>query len=224
MDERYLLYYIWYLLSYLAFCLNEKRDILNDQQLSAELWRQFKAGDPDALGEIGDIHYRALYNYGTKFTRDSEFIRDCIQDLYLNLWEKRAFISETAFVKSYLFKSLRHRILRESVRQNRFERTDELSFDPVGGDESVESLIIENEHSVRQIKHLEGIISGLTKRQQEVVYLRYYQGLSNEDIAQVMGLGRQSVSNLLSKTLKEIKDQWLLALVIILSFSNKYFS
>lgn len=181
----------------------------NSAETNAALWLKFKSGDAAAFGELSQVHYRALYNYATKFSSDSEFIRDCIQELYLDLWERRSFLSETAFVKSYLLKALRHRLIKESVRLKRFKEPKELSFDADEADLSVESTIIENEHLKHQIKRLNQIVSHLSKRQQEIIYLRFYQNLENEDIAHVMNLGRQSVANLLYRTIKEMKEIWM---------------
>jgi len=188
--------------------LSDVKSLSNNEDSNANLWLRFKSGDAVAFGELAQVHYRALYNYATKFSSDSEFIRDCIQELYLDLWERRSFLSETAFVKSYLLKALRHKLIKESIRMKRFKEPKEL-FDIDEADLSVESLIIENEHLNHQIKRLNHIVSHLTKRQQEIIYLRFYQNLENEDIAQIMSLGRQSVANLLYRTIKEIKDIWM---------------
>lgn len=189
--------------------MNNDINISENSDPNAKLWLKFKSGDAAAFGELAQVHYRALYNYATKFSSDSEFIRDCIQELYLELWERRSFLSETAFVKSYLLKALRHKLIKESVRMKRFKEPKELSFDADEADLSIESLIIENEQLKHQIKRLNQIVSHLTKRQQEIIYLRFYQNLENEDIAQIMSLGRQSVANLLYRTIKEIKDIWM---------------
>ncbi|MCF0055606.1 RNA polymerase sigma factor [Dyadobacter sp. CY356] len=189
--------------------MNNEINISAHSDPNADLWHKFKSGDAQAFGELAQVHYRALYNYATKFSSDTEFIRDCIQELYLELWERRSFLSETAFVKSYLLKALRHKLIKESVRLKRFKEHNELSFDAAEADLSVESLIIENEHLKHQIKRLNQIVSHLTKRQQEIIYLRFYQNLENEDIAQIMSLGRQSVANLLYRTIKEIKNIWM---------------
>ncbi|SEI95769.1 RNA polymerase sigma factor, sigma-70 family [Dyadobacter koreensis] len=181
----------------------------NSSDINVGLWLKFKSGDAAAFGELSQMHYRALYNYATKFSSDPEFIRDCIQELYLELWERRTFLSETAFVKSYLLKALRHKLIKESVRLKRFKEPKELFFDADESDLSVESLIIQNEHLKHQIKRLNTIVSHLSKRQQEIIYLRFYQNLENEDISQIMNLGRQSVANLLYRTIKEIKEIWM---------------
>lgn len=186
--------------------MSENTEILSD--VNVDLWLKFKSGDSDALGKLAQIHYRALYNYASKFSGDPDFIRDCLQELYLELWERRDFLSETAFVKSYLFKALRHKLIKENVRLKRFQEQKNVLFDGNDSDLSIESYIIENEISKYQAKRLTHIISLLSKRQQEIIYLRFYQNLENEDIANIMNLGRQSVSNLLYRTLKEMKEIW----------------
>lgn len=188
--------------------MNEEQHISTPSDINTSLWRNFKAGDADALGQLSKVHYRALYNYASKFTPDPDFIRDSIQELFLELWERRDHLSETAFVRSYLLKALRHKLIKESVRLKRVQEQNQILFDADNSDLSIESHIIEDEHNVHQTNRLKRIIMLLSKRQQEIIYLRFYQNLDNEDIAQIMGLGRQSVSNLLYRTLKEIKEIW----------------
>jgi RNA polymerase sigma factor (sigma-70 family) len=189
--------------------LNQENHISNHEEVNFHLWQLFKAGDADALGKLAQIHYRVLYHYGSKFSTDTDFVRDCIQELYLELWERRSFLSETPFVKSYLLKALRHRLIKESKRLRRFQEPQLLEFDSDENEHPVEESIIENENATSVLKKLNQIISQLSKRQQEVIYLRFYQNLENDDISHIMGLGKQSVANLLYRTIKEIKGIWI---------------
>lgn len=185
-----------------------EENISNLPDVNIQLWQRFKAGDSAALGQLAQVHYRALYNYATKFSSDPDFIRDTIQELYLDLWERRAHLSETAFVKSYLLKALRHKLIKESIRLKRFQEPAQVMFDGDQEDLPIESQIIADENSSFQSSRLKRVITSLSKRQQEIIYLRFYQNLDNADIAHIMGLGRQSVSNLLHRTLKEIREIW----------------
>ena len=178
-------------------------------EISVDLWHSFKAGDAEALGTLSQMHYRALYNYAHKFAHDSDLIRDTIQELFLDLWERRSFLSETAFVKSYLLKALRHKLIKESARHKRYHEFSAPFLDAEPSDSPIEDSIIHDELTQLQNKHLKRVISSLSKRQQEIIYLRFYQNLDNEQIAQVMNLGKQSVANLLSRTLKDIKNIWI---------------
>ena len=57
------------------------------------------------------------------------------------------------------------------------------------------------------LKTLNQQINLLTRRQQEVIYLRFFESMDNEAIAQVMGISRPAVANLLYRTIQELKDR-----------------
>jgi RNA polymerase sigma-70 factor (ECF subfamily) len=72
--------------------------------------------------------------------------------------------------------------------------------------DSVETSIIGDEVSASQVDSLRQAIKALTVRQQEAIQLRYYQGFSNEQIANLMDLNYQSVNNLLHRALSRLKE------------------
>ena len=80
---------------------------------NTQLWLAFKSGDSEALGQLASEHYRVLYNYATKFTKDRELIKDCIQDLFLYLWDQRENLHSSPFVTIYLLKSLKHNLFKK---------------------------------------------------------------------------------------------------------------
>src|SRR3712207_1381315 len=89
-----------------------------------ELWQAFKKGDEEAFDYIFEKHVHILYNYGRKFTPVSEIIEDCVQDLFVEVWEKKKLISDTDSIKFYLFKSLRLRIIRRLVKESKIAKED----------------------------------------------------------------------------------------------------
>jgi RNA polymerase sigma factor (sigma-70 family) len=201
--------------------LNDTSNI--SHQVSHELlWDSFRAGDKEAFGKLALHYYQLLFNYGLKLNSDEDFICDCIQELYLELWERRSFLSGTDFVKTYLLRALRNKIIKESIRLKRFKEPQDLPFEP-GADIPLESHLVLKEEEAAQIRQLNSVLDTLTKRQQEIVYLRFSQDLEFDEISHVMGLTRQSVANLLHRTLKKIKENWIIPLFILifLLFANK---
>jgi len=167
-------------------------------------WNEFRNGNADAFGKLIRTHYQDLYNYGTRFTRDEELVKDCIQDLFLVLWTNRQTISETSFVKYYLLKSLRRKLGDRKSRPfgSRHEPYFETFFTDVP---AIETSIIREEELMDLTRKMRAILMGLSKRQQEVIYLRYYMDADVEEIAEIMGLNRQSVYNLLHDALKRLR-------------------
>ncbi len=175
----------------------------------AGLWDAFRKGDESAFGQIARRYYRSLFGYGIKFSRDREFVKDCIQDLYLELWAKRGSLGDTDFVKFYLLKSLRRKIYRESTRRHWAPEDAEPDWDvemPV--DESIEQKLIELETNEAQWQELNRELSSLPKRQQEVIYLKFFENIDNEAIAEVMSISRQAVANLIYRTIRELRGRF----------------
>jgi RNA polymerase sigma factor (sigma-70 family) len=182
-----------------------------------DLWTKFRKGDTHAFELIARENYRPLFNYGLRICSDEDLVHDCIQELFLELWERRERLSDADYVRTYLLRAVRNKIVKEGLRLRRVKKVEELAFEPLH-DLSIESQIVENEHKVEMALRLKETINKLTKRQREVIYLRFYQNLEFEEISRVMEMNRQSVANLLHRSIKEIKINWSLLITPLLHF------
>jgi RNA polymerase sigma factor (sigma-70 family) len=171
---------------------------------SEELWKQFLPGDHLALDAIVKRHYNLLYQYGCKFTRDAALVKDCIQDMFLYLWHKRNTINETDSVEHYLMKALRRRLARALTKAGSTEGSSFLEFKDTNA--TPDDQIIQQEQKAALADRIKKCILQLSKRQQEIIYLRFYLNASAADIADIMQLNRQSVYNLLNDALNKLRQ------------------
>ncbi|MBU1820180.1 MAG: sigma-70 family RNA polymerase sigma factor [Bacteroidetes bacterium] len=168
------------------------------------LWQRSVAGDKEAFCELVEAHYKVLFNYGANFTSNRELIKDTLQDLFIHLWEKR----ETLHIQRltiYLLRSIRNNLFQSfrenqlypvSIDQDLHDRPDEFTIE--------NALIFQETDSEKKLRIKEAI-DHLPKRQKEVIFLKYYQGLDNEQIADLMQVNRQSVANLLHKAILNLR-------------------
>ena len=110
-------------------------------------------------------------------------------------------------IRPYLLKSLRRHIgdqmlsqTRQRVCHERFTGGFEVTF-------SHEDFLIALQTSQDQSEALVRSLNGLPARQREAIFLRFYEELDYEKIAEVMSLNIQSVRNLIYQSLKTIKGQ-----------------
>ena len=190
-----------------------------DERPSAQLWQQFGAGDAQALGILADRFYRPLLNYGLRLSPNREMLRDLLQELFMELWTRRQTLTAPDDVKAYLLGAFRNKIYKEHVRVKRLLTFDELPFESGDGavDLSMEAALIQEEtrqHNHRRIQHL---LTVLSKRQQEVIYLHYYEDLNANQVAAVMDISQQSVYNLLSRTLRDLRAAWSTGIALALA-------
>lgn len=190
--------------------------ILQEDPVSP-LWHLLCSGDKDAFGQITENCYKPLYQYGTKFTDDRELIKDCLQDLFLDIWEKRTHLSGVANPRPYLFQAFRNNLLRRTRRISRFSEIGpgaELEFSSF----SSEAEWIHRETEAGLEHKLQLVMKQLPKRQREALYLRYYENLTYEEIADVMGLRRQAVANYLQYGIQKLRAYWQQMVISMLLF------
>ncbi len=190
----------------------------------ALLWERFRAGDAGPLGELMSIHYTALLRYGTKFSRDTNFVRDCMQDVFVELWNRRATLSPLTSpqVRPYLMTILRRLLHKAYLRQQ------QIDFQDISENSSLpafvvsfthEDQLIDDEKTRGNLSRIRQLLDNLPRRSKEVIYLRFYDNLDRPAIAQIMGISEQSVSNLLQETLRLLRRHinaeqfWLLLLL-----------
>ncbi|CAG5067366.1 hypothetical protein DYBT9623_00086 [Dyadobacter sp. CECT 9623] len=172
-------------------------------------WQRFIAGDVDAFEQLMSMHFQGLFHYGSKFSRDKEFVKDAIQDLFLILWEKRRKLSHEVVVRPYLMASLR-RLMHRS-QQSRFPILDiskdnqEANFEIAF---SVEQDYIEHESTIVLANKLKHLLDQLPTRQKEVIYLKFFQEMDRTQISEIMDISPQTVSNLLQIAIKQLKNYW----------------
>lgn len=188
----------------------------NDSVCDQDLWSAFKKGDQRAFEYIYQGHFVALVKYGFKITSDKNLIKDCIQDLFVELWEKRSNLTEVRSIRFYLLKSLRYKIVRN------LELWNDGGVDPADCsiyEDDFESILVQNEDNSIQSRQLHLAISRLPKRQREAIQLRYFHSMSNEEVALIMGVNYQSACKFIYSALKSLRDIMHLTSFLPLLFS-----
>lgn len=151
------------------------------------------------------FHFDALYNYGKKMTNDSELVKDCIQELFFRIWKNKVDLSSISYIKSYLFKGLRRQIL--NMLELKYNNIDKIKLE--------DNFLIEFSHEdyLIQLQHEDGIknkvinaLNQLSKKKREAVYLRYFEDLEFNEIAEVMNINLQSVKNNVYRGLQSLRD------------------
>ena len=179
-------------------------------QADLMLWLQMKQGSELALGKLIKKYVNFLQNYGYKFIRNEAFVKDCVQEVFIEIWNRRDQISTPDSVRAYLLSSVRKRVLRQSYRQH-LDKDDapaDFDYDLNLADFSPEWSIIEQESLAEMTQRVTEILNQLPKRQREVIYLRFYQNLDREEIAHIMNVNAQSISNLLQSAFKSFREHW----------------
>ncbi len=169
----------------------------------SKTWDAFRKGNHDAFAHIYQVHFRQLYHYGRKFCQDDALVGDILQQLFTELWHKRRRIGPTDHIKNYLYKSFRRLLLR-NLKQKK-NKVPEQATSPFAISISHEAELIQQEFDLEQQKSLNQAIDRLTEKQKEVIYLKFYDGLSYAEISEIMHLDAAQVYNFMYKALRSLR-------------------
>ncbi|GAA4307609.1 sigma-70 family RNA polymerase sigma factor [Compostibacter hankyongensis] len=192
-----------------------------------ELWKSFKSGSEAAYRRLYEQYAPVLYSYGCKVCNDEPLVKDCLQDLFFNVWRTRDNLSYTTSIKYYLFRALRREIIRKLSR--RLEIAHRMAGAGLEmAERSAEEILIANEDVYIRDQTLKQALSRLSVRQREAIYLRFYENAPFEDIAAIMNITPRAAYKLIYRAIEALQKTYvpargmsaeLLGLLLILAIT-----
>lgn len=181
-----------------------------------KIWSKFKSGDEEAFIYIYNEYANTLFKYGSQFTSDTDLLKDCLQDFFIYLREKRTKLGDTESIKFYLLKSFRRRVI-DYIKQNK-------KYQNQLNDSFTNSFPIELSHEIKyinqqtqekQLKLLEKGLAKLNEREREAIYIYYFQDLTYDQIADFFNFSHvSSARRLVYKALSKLKTGFGFSLLI----------
>lgn len=197
-----------------TFPINRQQRFENE----ASLWKAFQQGDIQAFEVIYQTHISALLTYGKHLCRDHDQVSDVVQDVFVDIWTRRATLRSLHTIRYYLFRIMRNKLAR--LRQDSVLFIDDQQIPPSNDllTQSIEVLITQQETTQHQIAQLKQAINRLPDRQHEAIMLAFYHNLGNDEIADLMGINHQSVINHLNRALASLRTVVHKAFLLLLYF------
>lgn len=188
---------------------------LNTADHDILLWESFRKGDKEAFAALFRQHYEALFRFGSQFTNDTELLEDNIQELFIDLWRAKS-EAPVLSVKAYLLKALKYKLLKAFRQKGKvlpLTENNDIAFEW-----SHETFLITEQENAEKKQLVLNALSRLSHRQKEIIYLKYYQNLSYEEVSEIMNINYQVARNLLYQAIKSLKTLLAGALEVLLLF------
>lgn len=176
---------------------------LDENEELLTIWTQLKQENEKAFSVLFELSSDRLYRYGMKFANDEELAKDCIQELFIKLYHNRKNLPEVKNPIFYLFGALKN-ILIDAIQQKEkivYISPQELPF-------HVRFNFNPEDHAEAEdnIKDkFEKVMSLLSDRQKEAIYLRFQAEMSYEEISQLLNINYQSARNLVHRSIEKIR-------------------
>lgn len=169
------------------------------------LWTKFKNGDEQAFFDLYELHVDSLFSFGMQFSNDPDFIKDCIHDLFLDLYKYKNRLGETDSIRFYLFRSLRRKIYKERTKHSIVNIEKNTEVEQVSQNMSCEEALIQSEMQSEKLAILNQAVKQLTEQQQQALSLKFEQNLSYPEIATLLNISVESARTNIYRALKALR-------------------
>lgn len=174
----------------------------SDERLVARIQR----GDRDAFAILVRRHTERFFAAAYRLCGQIEEAEDIVQDAFLKLWDKPGLYDEARGAKftTWFYRVVTNQALDKMRRKKPHYNSDALDSFQSGAPDQEESL-----HASRQQKALEQAIQNLPARQKAALNLCFYEGLSNKEAADILGVGTKALESLLMRAKTGLRDELL---------------
>jgi RNA polymerase sigma factor (sigma-70 family) len=178
-----------------------------DMPANENNWKCMKEGNKNAFLNIYQENYKILFSYGFSLSYDKELTKDCIQEMFLEIWNTKVSINQDVQnVRSYLCTWLRRKISHVQSR-NIKERFIEKSFNlSENNEQPYEEMLIAFQDSEEKKEKITRALNNLTKKQIEIIRLKFFENLSYTEIAARTTLTVRTVYNTIYIAVQHLRE------------------
>ena len=154
--------------------------------------------------EIYRAFYGKMFTFVLSLVRSKANAQDITQNIFMKLWKNRKNLEHIKSMDDYLF------ILSKNACMDYFRkasRKKEISTDVF--DEFLLSRIVSSPEkridALSDIEELRHVIDSLPSKRRDIFIMSRFDGLSNDEIASILGVSKKTVENQISLATKKIK-------------------
>lgn len=177
--------------------------------IAQETLLKLSAGDHQAFKGIFRAYYARIRAFAYGFLKNTDEADELAQMVFVKLWDKREMLPRIQHFDAYLFTLTKHTIFNFIEARHLVPVADEDVPDRADEDTPYEELVA---HDLQLLIDL--TVEHMPPQRRQIFRLSRREGLSNEEIAERMGIQKKTVENHLNLALKELRDVIGLYLII----------
>ena len=165
------------------------------------LYERFWNGEKTAADELVHRHGDMLVLFLNSYVKDIHEAEDLMIEAFAQMFVRRRSVSEDGSFRAYLYKTAR-RLAGNAIKKHRvYIGLEELPFE-LPGEALAETSLFENKRK----KQLYEAMEELKPEYQEALYLVYFEDMSYQGTAEVMGRSESQIKNLVHRGKKSLKE------------------
>jgi RNA polymerase sigma-70 factor (family 1) len=167
------------------------------------LLKEVAKGNEKAFRTLYDAYFNHLSAYIFKLCKSKAATEEIVQEIFVKLWVNRALLTDVAMLDAYIFTTARNKTidhLRRLAKETRLISV--LSTQVPEYNNNIDDKL--NASALQLL--IEEALEQLSEQKKKIFHLSRNEGLSHDEIAEIMQLSKSTVKNHLSETLKHVRD------------------
>ena len=177
---------------------------LSSDHITHELLTRLKNGDILAFDQIYEMYSHKLFSFVFKILKNEAEVDDIVQEVFVKIWESRCKLEDYKLLNSYIFTIAYNNsidLIRKRITNNKYleylKNSASINFTP--------SII--NQIEFKELNNLvDKLIANLPDRQKQVYLLHRVEDLTYPEIAEQLGISKNTVENHMVKALKYLRQ------------------
>lgn len=197
------------------YCLNTKKNLTNTTKLhmkeensDSTFMISFRGGDVVAFEKVWNEYYGKLYMHALNFIDDPDLAQEAVVKAFIRLWKVRPGMESALHIKHFLYRAVKHAAFdvlksakRRSARLMSVPDYNELADRAVDESAAADHNIIRAELRAKLFKE----INALPEKCREAFQLHFLKNVPVKDIADQLGIGKQTVRDRVNEALRKLR-------------------
>ena len=193
--------------------IDSKNNCVKDRAII--LRNKFLSGDDKAFAELYNLFAKELYAYGLFICTNKRITEDALHDVFMAVFSNRKLLANVENVRFYFNSAYRNRVFYLLKKEGKQCDLDYSIIENLPDTKNFQDDLIQEEEVAARNALVKKIFGTLNEHQREVLYKRFVEGLSLQEIASIMNINYQSVKNIIQRSLTKIKNSEVVAFIII---------
>jgi len=176
-------------------------DVADDRAAAApvsrdrQLVERLRGEDMGALAELMRVYTAALVRFAYDIVGSRDAAEDLVQGVFIHVWGARATLDPARSIKAYLYRAVRNRALNERDAEDVRDRHRE----------QMPAVVSNPESRFVDAATVQAAMAQLGPRRRTALQLRFEEGMTHPEIADVMGITAEAAKRLVSRAVADIR-------------------
>lgn len=174
----------------------------NSQHIESLSKKISQNSDQQAFKELYLVYFDRLYKFAFSILHSSEFAEEAVNDVFLNIWQKRHQLKTIDNLKNYLYISTKNTSFNYL---SKFRKERNTSLDEVLVRFEIDELTPETVFFTTEIRNeIEQAINQLPPKTKLVFQMAKVEGLKYKEIAEILNISVNTIDNHIATALKKL--------------------